>query len=97
MRGHRSAPGPPSRLRRRAVPLRPPPSQDTAAGVAGPRILDASGELQLSARKEISLLSGLLGRTSLLTRLFPKSPLVKSEFPALGEVSLRDARTGLVF
>ena len=26
------------------------------AGVAGPRILDAGGELQLSARKEISLL-----------------------------------------
>lgn len=57
------------------------------AGVAGPRILDADGELQLSARKEISLLSGLLGRTSLLTRLFPKSPLVKDQFPALGDLS----------
>jgi N-acetylglucosaminyl-diphospho-decaprenol L-rhamnosyltransferase len=56
------------------------------AGVAGPRILDAEGELQLSARKEISLLSGLLGRTSLLTRLFPKSPLVKAQFPALGDL-----------
>ncbi|HKH11926.1 MAG TPA: glycosyltransferase family 2 protein [Rubrobacter sp.] len=53
------------------------------AGVAGPRTLDAEGELQLSARKEINLLSGLLGRTSLLTRLFPKSPLVKAQFPAL--------------
>ena len=57
------------------------------AGVAGPRILDADGELQLSARREISLLSGLLGRTSLLTRLFPKSPLVKGQFPALEELS----------
>ena len=57
------------------------------AGVAGPRILDAEGELQLSARKEISLLSGLLGRTSLLTRLFPKSPLVRAQFPALGDPS----------
>ena len=59
---------------------------EPSAGVAGPRILDADGELQLSARREISLLSGLLGRTSLLTRLFPKSPLVKGQFPALAEL-----------
>jgi len=59
---------------------------EPSAGVAGPRILDAEGELQLSARKEISLLSGLLGRTSLLTRLFPKSPLVRDQFPALGDL-----------
>ena len=57
-----------------------------SASVAGPRILDADGGLQLSARKEISLLSGLLGRTSLLTRLFPKSPLVRGQFPALGDL-----------
>jgi N-acetylglucosaminyl-diphospho-decaprenol L-rhamnosyltransferase len=55
------------------------------AGVAGPRIVDAEGRLQLSARKEIGLLSGLLGRTSLLTRLFPKSRLVKRHFPASEE------------
>jgi N-acetylglucosaminyl-diphospho-decaprenol L-rhamnosyltransferase len=55
------------------------------AGVAGPRILDAEGGLQLSARREISLVSGLLGRTSLLTRLFPKSSLVRSHFPAVTE------------
>jgi N-acetylglucosaminyl-diphospho-decaprenol L-rhamnosyltransferase len=59
---------------------------EPSAGVAGPRVLDADGKLQLSARREISLLSGLLGRTSLLTRLFPKSPLVKSQFPALAEL-----------
>jgi N-acetylglucosaminyl-diphospho-decaprenol L-rhamnosyltransferase len=53
------------------------------AGIAGPRILDSDGELQLSARREISALSGFLGRTSLLTRLFPKSSLVKSQFPAV--------------
>lgn len=62
-------------------------AKEPSAGVAGPRILDADGELQLSARREISLLSGLLGRTSLLTRLFPKSPFVKSQFPALDELS----------
>src|SRR5215210_8041039 len=52
-------------------------------GVAGPRVLDSNGELQLSARREISALSGFLGRTSLLTRLFPKSSLIKSQFPAV--------------
>ena len=56
-------------------------------GIAGPKILDSEGELQLSARREISALSGFLGRTSLLTRLFPKSSLVKSQFPAVTEGS----------
>ena len=60
--------------------------EEPRAGVAGPRTLDADGELQLSARREISLLSGLLGRTSLLTRLFPKSPLVRDQFPALEDL-----------
>ena len=61
--------------------------EEPRAGVAGPRTLDADGTLQLSARREISLLSGLLGRTSLLTRLFPKSPLVRDQFPALEDLS----------
>ena len=61
---------------------------EPSAGVAGPRILDADGELQLSARKEIGFLSGILGRTSLLTHLYPKSPLVRNQFPALGAPSL---------
>lgn len=55
-------------------------------GLAGPRILDAEGGLQLSARREISIVSGLLGRTSLLTRLFPKSSFVKNQFPAVSEL-----------
>ncbi len=55
------------------------------AGMAGPRILDPDGNLQLSARREVSLVSGLLGRTSLLTRLFPNSSFVKSQFPAVTE------------
>ena len=54
-----------------------------AVGVAGPRIVDGAGALQLSARKELNFVSGLLGRTSLLTRLFPKSTLVKRLFPAV--------------
>lgn len=55
------------------------------AGVAGPRIVDGTGALQLSARREVNLASGLLGRTSLLTRAFPKSRLVRRMFPAAGE------------
>ena len=58
-----------------------------SVGVAGPKILDGDGTLQLSARKEINLLSGLFGRTSLLTRLFPKSSLVKNQFAAVTELS----------
>jgi GT2 family glycosyltransferase len=61
-------------------------AENPEAGIAGPRVLDRDGRVQLSARKEIGLLSGVLGRTSLLTRLFPKSPLVKKHFPALGEL-----------
>ena len=49
--------------------------------------MEADGELQLSARREISALSGFLGRTSLLTHLFPKSSIVKSQFPAVTDQS----------
>jgi N-acetylglucosaminyl-diphospho-decaprenol L-rhamnosyltransferase len=58
---------------------------DYSVGVAGPRVLDPGGGLQLSARKELSMVSGLLGRTSFLTGLFPKSSLVKSQFPSVTE------------
>jgi len=61
--------------------------ENPRVGIAGPRILDWEGDLQLSARREISALSGFLGRTSLLTRLFPKSSLVKSQFPAVTDQS----------
>jgi GT2 family glycosyltransferase len=56
-------------------------------GVAGPKIVDGEGHLQLSARKDLNFVSGLLGRTSLLTRLFPKSPLVRRHFPAAGKLT----------
>jgi GT2 family glycosyltransferase len=56
--------------------------ENPRAGVAGPRIVGAAGNLQLTARKELSFVSGFLGRTSLLTRIFPKNPLVKRLFPA---------------
>jgi GT2 family glycosyltransferase len=57
------------------------------AGIVGPRIVDSYGSLQLSARREVGLVSGVLGRTSFLTRLFPKSTAVKRLFPVAGEPS----------
>jgi GT2 family glycosyltransferase len=56
--------------------------ENPKAGVVGPRIVGEDGDVQLTARKELSFVSGFLGRTSLLTRLFPKNPLVKRLFPA---------------
>ena len=56
--------------------------ENPRAGVVGPKIVGFEGDIQLTARKELSFLSGVLGRTSLLTRLFPKNPLVKRLFPA---------------
>jgi GT2 family glycosyltransferase len=61
-------------------------STSPPVGVVGPRIVDVRGKLELSARRELSIASGFVGRTSLLTRLFPKSPWVKSQFPAMGEL-----------
>ena len=61
--------------------------ENLRAGVAGPRIVEGEGTLQLSARKEPSFVSGFLGRTSLLTRLFPKNPLVRRLFPAVERLS----------
>jgi GT2 family glycosyltransferase len=62
-------------------------SENPKAGILGPKIVDSEGHLQLSARREISALSGFLGRTSLLTRLFPKSSIVQSQFPAVTDQS----------
>jgi N-acetylglucosaminyl-diphospho-decaprenol L-rhamnosyltransferase len=62
-------------------------SENPKAGIFGPKIVDSEGHLQLSARREISALSGFLGRTSVLTRLFPKSTIVKSQFPVVTDQS----------
>ncbi|WP_162924356.1 glycosyltransferase family 2 protein [Rubrobacter indicoceani] len=60
-------------------------AQSPQVGVVGPRILDTDGAVQLSARRELSLVSGLFGRTSLLTRLLPESRFVKRHFPVAAE------------
>jgi N-acetylglucosaminyl-diphospho-decaprenol L-rhamnosyltransferase len=56
--------------------------ENPKAGLVGPRIMDADGDVQLTARKELSFVSGFLGRTSLLTRLLPKNRLITRLFPA---------------
>lgn len=61
--------------------------ENPRAGVIGPRVIDGAGRLQLSARREISMFSGLVGRTSLLTRLFPKSSFVKNQFPTVTAIA----------
>jgi N-acetylglucosaminyl-diphospho-decaprenol L-rhamnosyltransferase len=58
-----------------------------SVGIVGPKIVYSDGRLQLTARRELSVVSGLLGRTSLLTRLFPKSSLVKNQFPAVADLT----------
>jgi GT2 family glycosyltransferase len=45
--------------------------------IVGPRILNDDGSVQGSARGDPTLLTGLFGRSSLLTRLFPGSPLAR--------------------
>lgn len=47
---------------------------DPDCALVGPRILNADGSLQGSARGDPNLITGLFGRSSLLTRLFPRSP-----------------------
>jgi N-acetylglucosaminyl-diphospho-decaprenol L-rhamnosyltransferase len=56
--------------------------ENPRAGIVGPRIVGVEGDVQLTARKELNFVSGFLGRTSLLTRLFPENPLIKLLFPA---------------
>ena len=45
--------------------------------IVGPRILNEDGSVQGSARGDPSILTGLFGRTSLLSRLFPSSSLAR--------------------
>ena len=53
--------------------------------VAGPKLRNPDGSVQGSARRDPSPWTGLFGRTTLLTRLFPDNPLSRRELPALGQ------------
>lgn len=45
--------------------------------IVGPQVLNENGGVQGSVRTDPTLLTGLFGRSSLLTRLFPSSPLAR--------------------
>jgi len=46
-------------------------------GIIGPKILDSDGSVQGSARAFPTPLTGLFGRSSLLTKFFPNNPLTR--------------------
>lgn len=50
-------------------------------GVVGPKILDADGSLQGSARRFPSVWTSLFGRRSPLTKIFPNNSITQREFP----------------
>jgi GT2 family glycosyltransferase len=52
------------------------------AAVAGPKLLDADGTVQGSARRDPSAWTALFGRSAPLTRLFPGNPVSQREMPA---------------
>jgi GT2 family glycosyltransferase len=52
------------------------------AAVVGPRVEDPDGEVQQSARRFPSVMTGLGGRTSWLTRTWPDNPLSRRELLA---------------
>ncbi|HXW04745.1 MAG TPA: glycosyltransferase family 2 protein [Vicinamibacterales bacterium] len=53
------------------------------AAVIGPRILNADGSVQGSARRFPGLTTAIAGRSSWLTRQFPGNPLSRHNLPAL--------------
>ncbi len=60
-------------------------------GVVGPRILDANGRLQGSARSFPGLSTAFFGRTSLISRLLPDNPITRRNILATpGDTSVRD-------
>jgi N-acetylglucosaminyl-diphospho-decaprenol L-rhamnosyltransferase len=50
--------------------------------IAAPRLLNADGSVQASARGEPTAWTGLFGRHSLLTRFFPSSAVARRNLPA---------------
>jgi GT2 family glycosyltransferase len=56
------------------------------AAVVGPRLLNSDGTVQGSARRDPSPWTGLFGRDTPLTRLFPNNPVSRREQPNLHHV-----------
>ena len=55
-------------------------------GVVGPRLLNADGSVQGSARRFPGVTTALAGRSSWLTRVLPRNPLSRRNLPALEAV-----------
>jgi len=53
------------------------------AAVVGPKLLNRDGTVQGSARRDPSPWTGLFGRSTPLTRLFPNNPVSRRELPGL--------------
>ncbi len=52
-------------------------------GIMGPKVLEQDGKLQNSARSFPTILTAFFGRTSFLSRLFPKNPITMKNLPSL--------------
>ena len=52
-------------------------------GIMGPKVLEQDGKLQNSARSFPTILTAFFGRTSILSRLFPKNPVTMKNLPSL--------------
>jgi GT2 family glycosyltransferase len=64
-----------------------------ACAIAGPRILDADGTLQESARGDPRLLTGVFGRTGALSRWFPGLPIVRRNLVSRQAIESGEAST----
>lgn len=51
-------------------------------GAVGARVLDPDGSLQRSGRRFPTMVTGLFGRTTLMSRLWPGNPLTRRDLPA---------------
>ena len=63
-------------------------NKNSRVGIVGPKILDADGSIQGSARAFPSLATVFFGRTSLISRLWPDNPFTRKNI--LSSQSLRE-------
>ncbi len=52
-------------------------------GIMGPKVLEEDGKLQNSARSFPTILTAFFGRSSFLSRFFPKNPMTQKNLPSL--------------
>lgn len=60
--------------------------------IAAPRILDEDGSVQGSVRGDPTMMTGLFGRTTILSRWFPNTPLARRNVQA-GAITESESRT----